>query len=419
MQVRPLFFGVFSALAAMTISSAAQQLPGHTWQNPKIVQGTLIAPGSVPFHLVATLTSGNDSSPMGNVEIYWTASNHWTRTIESRDFSQTLIVNGDKVLEANSGDYFPLGLQTLVTAMVDPQLILDAYRPGDVLRTKENGASNESGRTCSGPNNSVCGQGPFGLMESVGAAGHAVDFMSYKKFHGKRIANRLVYTASVGNFLVAQITELEDLNHPDESLFAISQTTRPEMQIRSVTLQEAELRKLAVEKPEIIWPQTLDGDVTGKASFYVAIDREGKVREVLPLKIANEHVSDSAIRQIMRWTFNPCVKDGLPVQTEGILTFDLNTRAWGPANVLTNAEVRKLATHIVEPVVKPNTAPPGTVYKLLISVDSDGFVIEKKGSGFTQLFAPCDQALKQWHFSPIMENGQPRPYRAQVDFNFR
>ncbi len=55
----------------------------------------------------------------------------------------------------------------------------------------------------------------------------------------------------------------------------------------------------------------------------------------------------------------------------------LNTRAFGPANVLSDAEVRKLATNIVEPSIQPGQVPPGTEYKLWIAVDSDGIVIEQ------------------------------------------
>jgi hypothetical protein len=419
MQVRPLFLSVAAALAAMGTCSFAQHLPENIQQNPKIVQGTLIAPGSVPFHLKATITAGNDPSPMATVEMDWDAPDRWQRTIDSREFSQTLIVNGDKVFEANTGSYFPLGLQTLVTAMIDPKPLLDAYRPGDMLQTKANGASDESGRTCYDTDRKICGMGAFGLHESVGAAGHSVDLMSYKDFHGKRIAHRLIYTAWPGSYLTAEVTDLTRLYRPDASLFAISQPTAPEMKISSVILPEAELRGLAAEQPEIIWPQVLDGAATGKASFYVSLDREGKVREALPLKTANERSNDSAIRQILRLRFKPAVKDGLAVQAEGILTFDLNTRASGPANALTDVEVRKLATNIVAPVVAPGTVPPGTVYKMLLSVDSDGIVIEKlPGEGPAQLFEACDQAVKQWRFSPIMENGMSRPYRAQVVFHF-
>jgi hypothetical protein len=357
---------------------------------------------------------------MAQVEMYWVASDKWRRTIESRGFSQTLIVNGNKVFEQDSDSYFPLGLETLVTAMVDPKPLLDAYRPGDTLLTKANGASDESGLICYDPGHKLCARSFIGLMETVGAAGHSVEFSSYQDFDGKRIARRLVYMVSVGDFLTAQITDLEEPRHPKKSLFAIRRPTPREKQIRSVTLEEAELRSLAVEKPEIIWPQVLDGAITGKASFYLAIDRQGKLREVLPLKTDNERSNDSAIRQILRWKFKAAVRDGHPVQAEGILTFDLNTRAWGPADTLSDAEARKLATNTVEPAIPAGMAPPGSVYKLWIAVDSDGVVIEKiKSEGPPQLFGPIDRALQQWHFSPILESGQPRPYRALLEFHIQ
>ena len=436
MQVRPWFISIVAVLAAMGTCSVAQDVPDEEvvqkqpkqpkqpkqqkQQDQMIVQGTLIAPGSVPFHLKATITAGNDSSAMATVEVDWETPDRWRRTIDSREFSQTLIVNGNKVFEANSGDYFPLGLQTLVTTLVDPKPLIDAYKPGDLLLTKANGASDESGRMCYDAARKICGTNSLGLREFVGAAGHTVDLMNYKDFHGKRIARRLVYTASAGSYLTAEVTDLTKLSHPEASLFAISEPTAPGMRMSNVILPEAELRGLAVEPLQIIWPQVLDGTAKGKASFYVALDREGKVREVLPLKTVNERSNDSAIRQILRMRFKPAEKGGLAVQAEGILTFDLNTRAFGPADALTDAEARKLATNIVEPVVAPGTVPPGTVYRMWLSVDSDGIVIERApGEGPAQLFEPCDQALKQWHFSPIIENGLPRPYRAQVIFHIR
>jgi hypothetical protein len=140
-------------------------------RHPRIVQGTLIAPGSVPFHLKATITAGSDPSSVATVEMDWDAPTRWRRTIDSREFSQTLIVNGDKVFEANTGNYFPLGLRTLVTAMVDPKPLLDAYRPGDLLQTKANGASDESGRTCYDADRKICGKSRLWLAGVCGRGG--------------------------------------------------------------------------------------------------------------------------------------------------------------------------------------------------------------------------------------------------------
>ncbi|MBV9074856.1 MAG: energy transducer TonB, partial [Acidobacteria bacterium] len=97
--------------------------------------------------------------------------------------------------------------------------------------------------------------------------------------------------------------------------------------------------------------------------------------------------------------------------------FSLNTRAWGPPDPLSDAEVRKLASNIVEPTFPPNAAPQGATYTLMIAVDSDGSLIEViAGGGPPGLSQYALEAIRKWKFSPVMENGEPRPYRGQVDF---
>ena len=256
-------------------------------------------------------------------------------------------------------------------------------------------------------------------MEAVEITGHSINLMDYQGFHGKRIARRIVFAVSVGDFETAEITKLEPLKHPDENLFAIPQPTPQSEQLVTTTMKEAELRGLAVEHPDIIWPQVLDGAQTGSASFYVGIDPKGEVHEVLPVKTASERLNDSAIRTISKWRFKPAIRDGRPVQAAGVLTFAFNTREYGPKETLDDAQLRNLATNMVQPAIAPGSVPAGTEFKEWIAVDADGIVIEKIiASGPPDLFGPIDHALLQWHFSPIMENGEPRPYRGLLVFKF-
>jgi len=388
-------------------------------ERPVLVQGSLIAPDGHPFHLKAVITEGHDPSPVAEVEMFWAAPDMWRRTIKSQDFNQTLVVNGSKVFETDSDSYIPLGIETLVANMIDPTPLLDAYRAGDRVLTKANGASDESGILCFDSTHRACLRTPYGLMESVEVPGHKSEFTSYQSFHGKRIARRLVYTVSMGDFMTAEVTKLEDLKHPEATLFAVDKTTRAEDRIRVASLEEPELRALARKSPEIIWPQVLDDTRRDPARFLVSMDSTGKVREVLPLDITHERSNDSAVRQLMRWQFKPAERDGRKVQAEGILTFDVDTRKWGPKEPLTDAEVRKLVSNAIQPVVAAGSLPTGTEYRLWIAVDSDGIVIEKiAGGGPSQLFGPIDKALRQWKFSPILEDGQPRPYRAELVFRF-
>jgi hypothetical protein len=408
---------VCAAVLALAAIAPAQQVSDQLNQSPSIVQATLGAPGNPSFQLKAVITEGRDPTPIGHVGMSWVDSNKWRRTIESDDFSQTLVVNGDVVFQQDSDDYFPVALNTLVTAMVDPRPILDAHRPGDRLQTKANGASSESGIICFGPDKKLCVTNPDGLVEIVGTPGHSVAFTRYEDFKGMRVARVLTDTVGVGELYKAQITEIKELKNPDDSLFAVPQPTPEEKQIRSVVLSEAEFRTLALETHDIIWPQVLDGNTIGTAAFYISTDRSGKIREVLPVHTDNERSNDSVRNQLMKWTFKPAVKDGFPAQAQSILTFILNTRAWGPPDPLSDAEVRKLASNIVEPVIPPGLAPSGTIYTVRVAIDSDGNLIEAvPAEGIRGMFQPCYDAIRQWHFSPILEDGQPLPYRAEIKF---
>jgi hypothetical protein len=414
MNSRPNLLWLGALLLCSTLTTATSTSPA-TSNGVSIVQETLTALGSRPFHLKATITERGDPTSKTEVEIFWMAPDKWRRTIKSQtEFNQTLVVNGDKFFEQDSDQYFPLWSQTLVAAMVDPKIVLDAYRPGDRLITKANGGTNESGVVCFPPTFKMCFKGRYGMMETVGAAGHSVDFMDYQEFQGKRVARRLTYRVDAGDSYTAEVTELKDLKNPDSDLFSITEASTQEKRIRSVMLPEAELRGLAQQPLEIIWPQVLDGATSGRTSYYVSVDRSGQVAEVLPLAITAERADGSARRQIMKWNFKPTVQDGIAVQTEGILSFDFNMRAYGPAEPLDDAAARKMASKIVEPIL-PANAVSGSSHAFSVAVDEAGNVIEIiAGDGPRELSAPCFEAVKQWRFNVMLEGGRPLPYRAQV-----
>lgn len=397
----------------------AQRSPTVTNPNHDVMQSVLVSSGTKPFHLQATITMGQEHAAFAKVELFWIAPDKFRRTIESPDFTQTLIQSGADVSEQNSSDYFPLALRTLVTAMVDPRPILDAIRPGDLVQTRANGEVNPNGLTCFGPKKNLCVQDPNGFHETVAASGHSVAFYRYLRFQGKEVARLITNAPRLGEpLLTLEITTLEPVITPDPTLFTIPQPTPKADQLQFVTMEEANLRKQMVGSPEIIWPQPLDGAEHGPASFYVSVDRSGRVREVKQLYTANERTNDSAISQILKWRFEPLRRDDIPAQLDGILSFTLDTRAWGPKLPLSDAEARKLASNIVEPEIVKAQYPAGTVYTLWAAVDSEGRLIEvMAGDGPHELFKPCYGALRQWQFAPLMQDGQPRPYRANIIFH--
>ena len=307
----------------------------------------------------------------------WLAPDKWRRTIRSQEFSQTLVVNGDRVLEQNSTGYMPLAIQVLTTAMVDPRSITAAVRLGDQVRTKAKGRSDESGKTCFDLAGRMCGISRQGLTESLGGPGRSVTFSDYRNFSGKRVARSLGYILDHGDSYQGRVDALGELKSSDAQL-SVSEITPKDKRIRSVVVPEAELRGLALESPNIIWPQVLeDVKTTGETRYYVSVDRFGQVQEILPLSVSVERADDSARRQIRRWRFKPLMQDGVAVQAEAIWNFTFDTRQYGPANPLTDKEVRKLATGIVDPEF-PSRSKSGAACNIRIAVDTDGTVIEDR-----------------------------------------
>lgn len=368
--MRSLIIGSFAVISLYgTGSSATNQASASPRQTVRLTP--LTAPGSPPFHLKAVIPESGGSEGT-QVEVYWKNPLQWRRTIKGDDFSQTLIVNVDKTFEEDSDDYFPVGLRTLVAAIVDAENIEPEFR---------------------------------------------LSVADFRNFKGKKVPQSFYLFSQYGGRWKAQITELTLLKNLDEELFAIPEATPTSKQIRVESLPETEFRELATETHEIIWPQPLDGAIAGVGRFHVSIDSTGAIREVYPVQVDNERAYESASRQIMAWKFKPFIKGGAAAQVESYLTFAMNTRAWGPPEPLSNEEVRKLASDIVEPVISSGIAPAGTVYTLRVAIDSDGRLIEVlAGKGPAGLFKVCYDAIKHWHFSPVLENGEPRPYRGEISF---
>lgn len=74
--------------------------------------------------------SAPKSDDIALIEEDWVAPDKWRRTITTPDFNQSLIVNGDKVSEVFTGDYYPFWLRYAVTAIFD--LVPQDFTPRDL-----------------------------------------------------------------------------------------------------------------------------------------------------------------------------------------------------------------------------------------------------------------------------------------------
>jgi hypothetical protein len=143
------------------------------------------------------------------------------------------------------------------------------------------------------------------------------------------------------------------------------------------------------------------------------------------LPSTNQGLVDPIRQQVETWQLKPLIKDGVQVQSEGVLTLPFNTAIASPLPVLSNEEARKLALRVVEPTLPPNTLPSGTRYRIRISVNEEGIftggaegdtdipgTVRLKGPGVL----PVLLTLREWRFKPLIRDGKPQYFRADLVF---
>lgn len=399
-----------------------------------IERSQITSPGSHPFSLRASVleaTNHANQNYKAEIEEYWVAPDKWRRTVKSSDFSETLIVNGEKTSEQVTGEYYPNWLRTIVDAIFDPGKPLEGL---DLTRSNDNPmiGGTEACRRFTfmagvGPvSNKVFSSFCFkdGLIESVGMPGYSASYKDFKKFSGKRVAYTIGEYIESGTEVEATITDLKELNSPDESLFAIEDTAAP---LQTMRVSEETLRTLAVKAPDIVWGTVRSGAVKGTLSLYVCLDRGGHIRETYELNSSNAGLSDVARDQVMKWQFKIPLNRGQPVQVESILTFAFDTSLGDPIPVLEEQEGSKLILQRVEPSW-PADLPVGTAVNITIGVNETGdykglvwidFRDSRHKPDMKQSSLIEDlikQTLPHWKFQPYVRNGKVTEYQVKVKF---
>ena len=325
---------IAAIVIALAIHATAQER-NSDWTDViavAIQHSALTLPGSKPFHLKAEIieSTNPDSGYKGKFEEYWVSPEKWRRTIESPEFSQTKVVNGDKVFEHDTGDYFPWWLNNLITVMLDPW-------PGFVMPDHIN---KQAGSKLNPQISSVCTRTKIGndqwafcieprrmlLTNAFDISGGFVgDFKNFADFGRKQVARQINMDPEPGTTIQATITQLTELREPDETLFAIEKSTPPEGRINSLRISEETLRGLSLTSTEIEWPAVEGGLLTGGCALYVSADRSGHMREVWPGGCDNNELV-TPLREIVRkWRLKTATVNGAPVQVEARLTFPVKT----------------------------------------------------------------------------------------------
>ena len=279
---------------------------------------------------VIEATNPRNENYKATIEEFWAAPDKWRRSVKTNDFSQTVIVNGDKTREDINGDYYPNWLRTLVSAIFEAGA---PWKGIDLSKSSDNpmiGGTKLCRRFTYRAGIPPIGNNVFstfclenGLIESVGQPGYAAAYVDYKKFGGQQVARKVYEYLEPGTQLEASINQLSELGASDESLFAVQE---PSPELQTIVVSEETLRTIAINPSNLHWPTIRDGKPSGVLSIYVCIDRNGRVRETYALNSDNPYMSDAARQQVTNWQFKPAASHGVGVQVESILTFAYETK---------------------------------------------------------------------------------------------
>lgn len=313
---------------------ASSMVPFEQAARTAALKSALAQPGAAPFHLRAEISDQKNHDPQwdAKVEEWWSSPTRYKRVFHCARFSQTLIVDGAKVQETDSGPVFPELLRNLTVELTNPIPRLDELAalhlsvmppdgtPGQIVTRYKIATTDGAGITGS-MDASVAIDRQTGLMVYGGNLDWDVALHDFATFHNLQVPRRLTAQTQGGPRLTAQITLLEDLSSADAGLIRVTKSTPAARQLRVVVVPEPELRKLALHTPAPHWPAIAASAPSGTITMRVVVDRSGQVQSVDNFFPNNSALEAAAERQLLGWRFRPYLDHGAPVQVISTLTF--------------------------------------------------------------------------------------------------
>jgi hypothetical protein len=301
------------------------------------LKSALAQPGAAPFHLRAVISDQKAHDPQWDAEVeeWWSSPTRYRRVFHCARFSQSLVVNGSKAQETDSGPVFPELLRNLTIELVNPIPRLDELAalhlsvmppdgtPGQLV-TRYKIPTTDGAGVSGSMDASVAIDRKTGLMVYGGNLDWDVALHDFAPFHDIQVARRLTAQTQGGPRLTAQVTLLEDLSSADAGMIRVTRATPTAQQLRVVVVPEAAMRKLALYTPAPHWPELTAGALSGTMTMRVVVDRSGQVQSIDNFFSANPALQAAAEQQLLRWRFHPYRDHGAAVQVISTLTFSYN-----------------------------------------------------------------------------------------------
>ncbi|MEO7029095.1 MAG: hypothetical protein ABI147_06800 [Acidobacteriaceae bacterium] len=406
----------------------AQQLEPITADEAldRVLKNNVLTYEGSPFHAIMEIrtTEGDDPAFRSRIEVFWEEPQHYRLTLESRDFGQTLVVDGAKIMETDRGDFYPGWLHAFVTALLDPIPRLKDLRGRNDMVPLEpqrlqpciHRDDRPGGITDQMTWASACFSGSAPTLEYV------LDFtyyMNFSDFHNfgrkpKQIA-RIYMSYALDNLkLRGKLTMIEDWA-PRPDMLAVSKATPPAQRILTTFVSTATEESLLENAPkDVVWPTVREGKTDGYMIVHAMTDRTGQVRETSNHNSDNAELEGVGREVALKYKFKPLIVDGVAQQMEMPLVLHFATKPGDPIPELDDATTRKMITGCSLPHEIKDPASAGHHIVITFKVDDDGHLDTLGSSDRKILVLSLFDQFHGCHFAQYRQNGQPTPYHANL-----
>jgi hypothetical protein len=388
----------------------------------RALKASSLTDGGLPFH--AVLDIGNAGTPYsGKIEVWWLEGKKYKSVLTSPSFTQTRIVNGDRVMETNVGEYYPRWLENFRDVILDPLPIAGNFRnrPGVVvigprIQSCLRRDDRPGGITDQMTWGIVCFTGSEPKLESVLTMNYSVTFEDWKPFGQKQIAR--TYKTSVLDYkeIIAHLSLLEELNDAKEELVAIADSTPESQQIKTEFVSTLKEESLVENVPKIDWPPVREGKTEGYMIVYARTDRTGQVRETSKHNSDQPGLESYGMEQALRYKFKPLIVNGVPVQIEMPLVLHFVSHLEDPLPTLRGEDLLRQISGCSAKLL--TSIPSGErMIPTHISVNEQG---KLTGEGYGPKVDPGTPAvvifgaLSSCHFAPLKRNGVVTYYHGDL-----
>ncbi len=426
--------GLFPFLIAMPLSAQMQPPPAITLSEAiqRVQHHSSLTDRGKPFHALLTISNPKkpDSTYQATVEVFWKNENSYRTVLSSRTFSQTRVVQGDRVEERNTGDFYPPWLQNYLTAILNPMHLPNPFQNasgqvflGDHMRSCLRHDDRPSGITNNLTFANICFTGNNPDLQSMDDFTYDMAFSDYQPYGKQSIAYTYQSGMDGNDPIVGKLTLLEPLVDTP-ALFTISTPTPSADRIETTAVSTLKEESLVERVDNSPWPPIRDGKTDGYMIIYAVTDRTGQVRLANKYNSDNPELEDAGVARAMHYKFKPLLIDGVPQQMEMPLVLHFSSHIKDPIPVVTGDAISNYVSGCEAPELPTGLLPKDTPFHIRYFISEEGKIYEESFPEANDklqipeaLLNPAWGSLRSCHFTAYLRDGSPTPYYVLFTFH--